>query len=126
MSGSFIAAFVCSLLIPLVLIVGGYMMEKHPPKKINRDYGYRTRLSMKNKETWVFAHQICGKLWFRLGWPLLILSALVQLPFARAEENAIGILTVALEAGKAAVLLLSVPVVERALKRRFDENGQRK
>lgn len=36
---------VCDLFIPLLLIVSGRMMWKHPPKKINWGIGYRTERS---------------------------------------------------------------------------------
>jgi len=56
-----------------VIMIGvGYMMYKHPPKSINAIYGYRTARSMKNDETWKFAHDCCGRLWFKLGFILLI------------------------------------------------------
>lgn len=43
------------------------MLRKRPPKKINSFYGYRTAMSMKNRETWEFAHKHCGKLWSAWG-----------------------------------------------------------
>lgn len=58
----------CDLLIPVILIIAGGMMWKHCPKTINTAYGYRTKLSMTNMETWKFAHDYCGKLWWKLGF----------------------------------------------------------
>lgn len=52
--------FVCNLLIPILMIVCGRMMWKYPPKEINRGWGYRTKRSMKNIDTWKFAHDYCG------------------------------------------------------------------
>lgn len=49
--GFWIFLLVCSLLIPAVMIVAGFLMWKHPPKKINGFYGYRTTRSMKNQDT---------------------------------------------------------------------------
>ena len=37
-------------LIPIMMIIIGYFMYKHPPKKINHIVGYRTSKSMKNKK----------------------------------------------------------------------------
>ena len=34
---------------------------KKAPKEINSVFGYRTSMSMKNKDTWEFAHKYCGK-----------------------------------------------------------------
>ena len=54
---------ICDLIIPIVMIIGGRMMWKHCPKHINGIVGYRTTRSMKNMDTWKFAHDYCGKLW---------------------------------------------------------------
>lgn len=37
--GFFIAMFVCNLLMPLIMLIGGYCMYKSPPKKINGSVG---------------------------------------------------------------------------------------
>lgn len=63
----FIVMFFCNILIPIIMIIAGYMMYKNPPKEINCIIGYRTRRSMKNKDSWKFAHDYGGRLWFKLG-----------------------------------------------------------
>lgn len=55
--------FCCNLLIPAIFIFAGRMMWKHYPKEINDILGYRTKRSMKNIDTWKFAHEYCGRLW---------------------------------------------------------------
>ena len=89
--GFFIAMFLCNLLMPLIMLIGGYCMYKNPPKEINGLVGYRTTMSKKNKDTWKFAHDYCGRLWIKLGFILLIPTILVQIPFVHSSENAIGI-----------------------------------
>ena len=69
---------VCSLLIPLILLGAGALLAKHPPKQINWAYGYRTRRSTKNKETWLFAQVYAGRLWMRLSWPMLAAALVVR------------------------------------------------
>ena len=59
----FITMSICNLLIPLIMLLGGYLMYKKPPKEINNVVGYRTKMSKKNKDTWEFAHNYCGRLW---------------------------------------------------------------
>ena len=59
---------ICDLIIPIVMIIAGRMMWKHCPKSINGIVGYRTNRSMKNMDTWKFAHEYCGKLWWKIGW----------------------------------------------------------
>ena len=80
----------CDLLIPAIMILTGRMMWKHCPKKINGLLGYRTTRSMKNNDTWRFAHMHSGRLWWRVGWVLLLLSAAVHLPFYHSDPGTIG------------------------------------
>lgn len=81
----------CDLLIPIVMVVGGRMMWKHCPKHINGMLGYRTTRSRKNMDTWKFAHDYCGKLWWKIGWLMIIPSALVHIPLYHSDENTIGV-----------------------------------
>lgn len=69
---------VFDLLIPVVMIVAGRMMWKPPPKNINEVIGYRTGHSMKNMDTWKFAHNYCGKLWYNIGWIMFFLSIILH------------------------------------------------
>ena len=86
--GFWIFMFCCDLLIPLVMIFAGRMMQYHPPREINYILGYRTARSMKNRETWVFAHRECGRLWQRWGWGELIATVVLMLLFL-GEKNGI-------------------------------------
>lgn len=49
---------------PLLMIIFGAIFRKAAPKKINSLYGYRTTMSMKNRDTWEFAHHYFGRIWF--------------------------------------------------------------
>ena len=51
---------ICNCIIPVLMIIAGRMMWKHCPKKINGIVGYRTKMSMKNMDTWKFAHKHAG------------------------------------------------------------------
>ena len=124
--GFFIAMFVCNLLMPLIMLIGGYCMYRKPPKEINGLVGYRTTMSKKNKDTWKFAHDYCGRLWIKLGLILLFPTILVQIPFVHSSENAIGIVALIVEAVQLTILIGSIVPVEKALKRTFDENGDRR
>ena len=62
---------ICDCLIPAIMIIAGRMMWKHCPKKINGVVGYRTKMSMINMDTWRFAHDHAGKLWWKVGIGLL-------------------------------------------------------
>ena len=40
------------------------LLFRKTPKEINYVYGYRTKRSMMNEETWRFANQYFGKAWY--------------------------------------------------------------
>lgn len=119
----FIGMFICNLLMPLLMIIAGYMMYKHPPKEINGVIGYRTTRSRKNIDTWKFAHDYCGRLWFKAGFVLLIPTIIAQIPFAKSSDSTIGWVTIVIEMIQLAVLIGSIFPVEKALKENFDDNG---
>lgn len=121
-----IIMFVCNLLIPVIMIMVGYLIHKHPPKKINAFYGYRTNRSMKNDETWKFAHDYCGRLWIKLGFILLIPTIIASIPFINSSINIVGIVTLVVQGVQVIVLIGSIFPVEAALKKNFDENGNRR
>ena len=122
----FITMFICNILIPLIMIMGGYFMYKKPPKEINSVVGYRTKMSKKNIDTWMFAHNYCGRLWLKLGTALLIPTVIVQIPFIHSNDNVIGTVTLIVETVQLVVLIGSIIPVENALKKTFDENGIRR
>ena len=124
--GFWVAMFIFNLLVPLLMVVFGRIMYKHAPKSINGIYGYRTSMSMKNEDTWKFAHDYCGKLWYKVGLIMLIPSVLVQLPFVKSSTDTIGIMTVVLETVQICVMIASIFPTERALRKTFDKYGNRK
>lgn len=96
-----------------------------PPKKINALYGYRTSRSMKNQQTWDYAHQVCGKLWFRAGIVMLPLSLLAMLPALGKDTQALGIWLMGVVLVQVVVMIATIFPVEKALKRKFDKFGRR-
>ena len=114
------------LLVPLVMLFFGRRFLKRPPKHINSLYGYRTSRSMKNQQTWDFAHQVCGKLWFRVGLILLPVSLAPMLFLRGRSVGEIGMGCVPVVAIQVVVLLGSIFPVERALKRNFDQFGRKR
>ena len=115
-----------SLLIPLTLICFGTRFVRKPPDRINAVYGYRTRRSMKNADTWRFAHGYFGRLWKTIGWVLLPLSVIAMLPVRGRGEAAVGCTGAILMLVQMIVLLVPVFAMERALKKQFDENGRKR
>ncbi|MCD7752813.1 MAG: SdpI family protein [Lachnospiraceae bacterium] len=118
--------FLCDCLIPVLMIVVGRMMWKHCPKQINGVVGYRTKRSMKNMDTWKFAHLFAGKLWWRAGWGLLAAAVLVHIIFYGADENMLGVLCTVVITVELIFLIGSIIPTEIALKNHFHKDGTRR
>ena len=118
--------FICDCITPVLLVVAGNLMWRHCPQKINGIYGYRTGRSMKNMDTWKFAHDYCGRLWWKMGWCMLIPSVLIQIPFYHSSETVIGIVGCVLCTIHIVALFISIFRTEGALKNTFSDDGIRK
>ena len=64
-------------IIPITIILIGYLLFKYPPKNINYLIGYRSVKSMKNDKNWKFANQYCGKLLIKTGILMLIITIML-------------------------------------------------
>lgn len=117
---------ILNFMIPVTMLFFGVKFRKHGPKNINGIYGYRTSMSMKNKETWEFAHQYCGRLWIKLGLVMLIITSIASGLVFMFDDNVWGIIETVLVTAQTIILIASIFPVESALKKNFDKNGNRK
>lgn len=124
--GFWIFMLIMDLLMPLLMLGFGSLFLKRPPKEINFVYGYRTTMSMKNKDTWQFAHACFGRLWSRIGLILLPVSIIPLLFVVNRDTNTVSIVGGVVCAIQVVVLLASIVPVEKALKRTFDRDGNRR
>ncbi len=113
------------LITPLTMIGFGKCFIKSAPKEINMGFGYRTSMSMKNKETWQFAHNYCGKLWYNAG-KILLLSVLTMVFVIGKDIDTIGNLGLIIMVVQMFFLICPIFPTERALKKNFDKNGNRR
>ncbi len=124
--GFWIFMVIMNLMIPLMMIVFGKIFLKNPPKEINGVYGYRTGRSMKNKDTWDFAHRYFGRLWLQGGLILLPVSLMIMLFVLGKNQNIVGTV------GGILCFLQMVPLIgaifptEKALKKEFDKEGRKR
>ena len=119
--------FIMLLLIPAVMVGFGAYFMRRAPKKINYVFGYRTARSMKNEDTWKFAHKLIGKIWLVCGTLLLVGGVVFFFVFASGkDENAASIASLVILGVQLLVLMCSIIPTEIALKKTFDENGNRK
>lgn len=124
--GFWIFMLVMNMLIPGCMIVFGLLFRKSAPEKINWVYGYRTSMSMKNQETWKFAHNHFAKNWYKLGWITLIFSVVVMLLVMGKSMDIVGWAGGILCCVQMIPLLVPIFFTERALRQEFDANGNRR
>lgn len=121
--GFWLFMLVSALLIPAMMLVFGRLFRTRPPQEINNLYGYRTARSMRNADTWRFAHVYCGRLWVRCGAIAAAVTALAfALLFGRGVQM-IGFFGGGLVWAQTLLLVATVLPVERKLKNTFDEYG---
>ena len=120
----FILMMLVTLIMPLMMVGFGLLFMKNPPKSINSLYGYRTRRSTKNQETWDFAHYYFGKLWYKYG---LISIPVSLFPFCLVigkSDDVITMTTLIVMGLQSILLVVTIILTERALKTHFDETGK--
>lgn len=123
--GFWIVMVVSLLLIPIIMIGFGKHFIKSAPKEINMLFGYRTSMSMKNKETWQFAHNYSGKLWYNSG-KILLLSVLAMFFVIGKDQDTIATFALIILTLQMIPLIASIFLTESALKKNFDKNGNRR
>ena len=122
---------VTTLLTPLTIWGFGSFWKKNPPKKINNTYGYRSGMSMKNQETWDFAHAHCSKVMRKAGIIMAIFSsfciAILLILKLNGLITSIDIMTIQLIIifVQVIALIMCFILTEKTLKRNFDRNGKR-
>ena len=113
--------FICNMLIPVTMLVLGYLFKGiHFPKDVNALCGYRTSMSMKNEKTWKFANAYWGKICWRIGWGVTLVTAFATILSYLAGEEIFNTTSIVLCMGQCAVLLVTIIPG----KKKFDRNGE--
>lgn len=124
--GFWIFMLIMDLLLPFTMIGFGRYFIKKAPKEINAVFGYRTSMSMKNRETWEFAHKYCGKIWYICGLIMLPITVLCLLLVIGKGEDYVGTVGEIVCGAQLIPLIGSIFPIEIALKKNFDKNGKRR
>lgn len=117
---------VMDLLIPLTMIGFGRYFMKAAPGKINGIFGYRTGMSMKNRDTWEFAHKYCGRIWFACGIAVLPVSVIAMLFVLGEEVEIVGTFGGIICVVQIIPVIVSIFLVESALRKNFDRDGNKR
>lgn len=113
------------LLTPVIMIAFGNYFSKNAPKEVNGIFGYRTAMSMKNKDTWKFAHTYCGKIWYISGLVCFPVSIAAMLAIMGKSEDVVGKVGVILCLVQLIPLVGAIIPTEKALRKNFDKNGNK-
>ena len=124
--GFWIYMLIMDLILPFTMIGFGKYFIKKAPKEINGVFGYLTSMSMKNKDTREFAHKHCGRIWYICGWISLSATVVCLLLLLGKDEDVVGTASSILVGAQLAVIIASVLPTERALRKEFDKNGNRR
>ena len=119
MTGFWVFMLIMCLLTPAMMIGFGKFFMKGGPKQINNAFGYRTTRSMKNQETWRFAHQYSGKIWLYSGLALLPISIAAMLFVYGKSVDMTGIAGLSIVIAQMIVMICAIPFTEAALESEF-------
>ena len=88
---------------------------------MNYFYGFRTERSMKNKDTWRYAHLHQSKLLLISGTITIIAVLLLMFYLKESFIRYIVYIVIA----EIAVQIMLIPITERELKKTFNKSGKR-
>lgn len=115
-----------NLLIPVIMLIAGKLFRTNAPKNINWIIGYRTAMSMKNKDTWVFAHKYAGSFYWKWGWVVLVFAIIFMLFVLGQSVEIVSTAGCILMFLQLIPLIAVIPHTEKALHHTFDKDGKRK
>lgn len=76
-----------------------------------------------NQQTWDYAQRECGRLWVRWGVLMLLPTAVLMLLLLGKEIPTVGTVGGIVTVLQMLPLFLSIVIVEKKLREKFDENG---
>ena len=112
------------LLMPLFMIGFGGVFMTNAPKDINTSFGYRTKRSMRNQDTWAFAHKHFGKTWFVCGLVLIPASLVPMFLVINRDAGVVSTTGFIILGIQLVLMLAAILPTETALKNNFDEFGR--
>ena len=113
---------------PAVCLIAGILLlikpdvkinSVKPDVKINSVYGFRTKTSSVNEQTWKYCNTLCGKILVFIG----VISAILVFAVSFSEIKVFGLFSLveAVPIIAAAALLLSIPFINHRCKKKYPE-----
>ena len=118
--------FLVNLLLSIIMLGFGASFLDKAPKKINPLFGYRTTMSMKNDDTWAFAHKYVGRIWLVCGLGMLLITIVAMLVTMGKDGAVVGTVATVLIISQMSLIAGSIVPTEIALHKTFDEDGNRR
>ena len=114
-------AFGLTMITPLFLLIFGVKWKIKTPKNRSSIFSYHTELSVKNDDTWAFAHYHISKLWIRIG----IITAIGTLVLMIYLKDNYSAMILWILVGQMLFLCATILFVDSLMKAVFDEAGNR-
>ena len=111
------------LVVPSVMMLVGRSWERCPSSYVNWLYGYRTLRAMRSQAAWDFAQKAFAKHWYNWGRILAAVSVVLIIVLGSQDRQTIGRWVLYITRTQLVVMLAPIILVELALRRRFDSNG---
>ena len=104
---------------PAVCLIAGILLLIKPDVKINSVYGFRTKTSSVNEQTWKYCNTLCGKILVFIG----VISAILVFAVSFSEIKVFGLFSLAeiVHIIMAVALLLSIPFINHRCKKKYPE-----
>lgn len=112
------------LAVPVAAVILGFLCWRCPPKGPTWAYGYRSRRARASTESWLFAQNLAGQIWYFLGLIMLVGSFVVLKKLDMEQiERSFSKAAVLVVVQLVLVCLCQLPT-EFLLLRRFNRFGQ--
>lgn len=115
-----------AIVLPFIMFMSSFYFIAGGPKNINNIFGYRTGRSMINKDTWIFAHEYCGKLWLKVSIVFILASIVIMLCLIKTDQRVFVAVGFVIFIAEFITLFFTINKTEKALADNFDIKGNRK
>lgn len=122
----FLFMLIIDMITPAVLFMISMYFIGGEPKKINSFIGFRTKLSVKNADTWRFANNSCGKLFLKISLISSPFAVILPILANLIGDTAVTVCGIAILLVEASLMLYSVKAVDKRLNENFNPDGSRK
>ena len=116
----------CTLILPIIMLIAGWAMYRSPSEDTSMGmvgYGYKSKRSLASRACKSFADKYAGKVFMIYALVMLPLSLIASIILVSNGIYFKG-LSVIMVVQVICLCTVHIPV-ERALKKNFDENGDR-